>query len=82
MSNTIRNILSLLILILAAIYLYLYHEEFTILLSIEAREILIIVLLSFAFFVATGFTFALMVAMVGVRLSGRAENRRRVAWNY
>ena len=70
MSNTIRNILSLLILILAAIYLYLYHEEFTILLSIEAREILIIVLLSFAFFVATGFTFALMVAMVGVRLSG------------
>ena len=70
MSTTIKHLLSLFILVLAAIYLYFYHEAFTILLSIEAKEILSIVLLNFAFFVATSITFALLVAMVGVRLSG------------
>ncbi len=70
MSPIIKHLLGLLILVLAAIYLYFYHEEFTILLSIEAGEILSIVLLNFAFFLATGITFALLVAMVGVRLSG------------
>ncbi len=67
--GTIGNILSLFILVLAAGYLYLFREQFTILRSIEAGQILGIVLVSFAFFVATAFNFALLVAMVGVRLS-------------
>ena len=68
-SRTIKRILSLFVLALAAIYLYFFHEDFKTLLSIEATEILGIVLLNFAFFVATGITFALLVAMVRVRLS-------------